>query len=517
MKNTARYEPVLFCLVIVLNLLPVLFTPVMFSLDGPAHMYNAAMLKGFVTGHSDTVYEFLYINKVPVPNWTGHLLMAFFQFFVSPAFSEKLLVISLLVLTPFSFRYFVKSFENYQVAGAYFIFAITYNAFQVLGFYNFLLAFIPAFYLLGYLVRHLGRYRRKHYLVLSLLLILTYFSHLFIYLLCLLAVALVVFFYALISAGFKPRNWFPVLLKTSLPFLLVVLPSCILLFCFYFIKPQLYPTYLETGDIIKLVRENSSLMSFRYEETTWTQPLLLVFVLLAFFSFVSRIRQFMAQKQLAITDVFPLLLLLLILLLFTLPDSDGWAGYYTLRTLLLINLFMLLWAATVVLPGWIKAGAALFMLVGHGFLIQGYYTEYQKHQPLLNACNRAGQKVGQGQSLLTLNLTGNWRYDHTGSYVGAVNRALLLENYEAGMNYFPLKWQMQGIPTPVLKNGEVPAQFISWPLQNTGKVMPIDCIFVIGNLAEQTSEPCQQINQVLQNNYELVFNEKNCHLYKIKN
>ena len=68
----------------------------------------------------------------------------------------------------------------------------------------------------------------------------------------------------------------------------------------------------------------------------------------------------------------------------------------------------------------------------------------------------------------------------------------------------------------MLKNTPVPAEFITWPQQNTGKVIAIDYIFVMGDLGTQTSEGFVRLKQVIQTDYEEIFNEENCHLFKIK-
>lgn len=505
-----KYEPILFGVLIIANLFPVLLNGVVLSLDGPAHVYNAQVLTSLLTGNAGMAGEFFELNPVPVPNLSGHFILAFFQLFFSPVWSEKMMVITILVLTPLAFRYFVQSFKNHHIVAAYFIFVLTHNAFQLLGFYNFLIALIPAFYLVGYLVRHMETAKKKQYIVMGFLLVLIYFSHAFVYLLCLVMVALMVLVHTISTSGFRS------VFKKSLPYFLLVLPSVLLFVRFYFIKPELFPVYLGKSDVLKMFLQNRSLVSFTEEEVAYTKPCLAVFGLLLFIAFYQRIRLFIKERSLIPADVFFFLTGVLFILLFVLPDGDGWGGFYTLRTLLLINIFILMTVAIVPFSGWVKLVAALALLGFHTRLLFFYHNCIKDHQANLTGCLKAGALVEEGSLVLPVNLTGNWTYGHQSNRVGTVNKAIMLENYEANMNYFPVQWKKDGFPQPMLKNAPVPQDFISWPMRNTGKPIVIDYIFVMGDINPQTGESWEIMKQNMHDDYTEIFNEGICHLYKVK-
>ncbi|HYG51217.1 MAG TPA: hypothetical protein VD905_09960 [Flavobacteriales bacterium] len=514
--NWRRAEILLFYLLIFLNLIPVLKTGLVFSLDGPAHTYNAAVIKQFISGEPSQLKNYFAWNTTVIPNWTSHLAMTFLQFFVSPRMSEKLLLIGILIVTPIAFRYLVRSFKHVHIIGSYFIFILTYNVFQVLGFYNFLIAFIPAFLLLGYFVRHVGQFKRKQYVIMGCLLLFLYLSHAFIYLLCLLALFLLHAFYTGLEAGVKPKTYVVAFFRNSGWLIVCALPSLLLFLLFYVTKPELHPVFLDRVEITNMLRNNQSFVCFTSAEITTTRMLLYLTVLAAMFALAKRIIEFSKTKKLILADVFPVLLVIMLLLLYVLPDSDGWGGFYTLRTLLLINVFMFLWIATVNVNAWIKFGFFYVMVYYHMMLMTNYHVHTQLHQPRLQACHKAGALVEHNKLLLPVNATGNWMYGHTAVRAATINTPVSLENYEAATNYFPVKWKKTVDAVPELPVGTIPADFAWWPWKTTGKRVLVDYIFAVGNVFNQQGEHFRKLGDCIKKDYEEIYSEADCYLYRLK-
>ncbi|HLP14324.1 MAG TPA: hypothetical protein VK177_20505 [Flavobacteriales bacterium] len=513
--NWRRAEVLVFYLLIYLNLIPVLKTGLVFSLDGPAHTYNALMLKQFISGDTQLLKQYFELNTTIIPNWTGHGIMTFFQYFVSPRMSEKLLLIGILVFTPISFRYLVKSFKHVHVIGSYFIFILTYNVFQVLGFYNFLIAFIPAFFLFGYFVRHLGVFSRKQYMVLASLLVLIYLSHVFVYILCMLTLFL---FYAIhigLKEGLKPGVYLAGFFKNSIWLIVSALPSLVLFLLFYITKPELHPVFLDKAEITNMLRNNQSFVLFTSAELDHTRPLLYLMMITAGAACIKRVAGFIKNRTLILADVFPVLLAIMLVLLYILPDGDGWGGFYTLRTLLLVNVFMLLWAATVNLSAWFKFGAFYAMAYYHMLLMVNYHTQSEGNQPRLQACHKAATHIEQGKLVLPVNATGNWMYGHTALRAATVPNTIALENYEATMNYFPFKWKETVKAKPELPTGTIPGDFAWWKWKTPGKRVLVDYIFSVGNVFGQEGKHFRVLGDCINKHYTEIYRESDCYLYKL--
>src|ERR1051326_6229118 len=69
-----RWRLILFAAVAVLHLLPVVRAPLIPTVDGPSHVYNAVVLRELAKGTPEFARVFA-VNKRLNPNWLGHLVL----------------------------------------------------------------------------------------------------------------------------------------------------------------------------------------------------------------------------------------------------------------------------------------------------------------------------------------------------------------------------------------------------------------------------------------------------------
>src|SRR5438045_3916149 len=116
-----RYEKFFFYAVIVLHLIPVLTLHYFVTRDGPAHLYNSNLINHILFkpgGISSFFFEFTpYINA----NWTGHILLCTFNFFLPAMLAEKLILGIYVILFLFAFRSFISAFNHIAIASSYLI------------------------------------------------------------------------------------------------------------------------------------------------------------------------------------------------------------------------------------------------------------------------------------------------------------------------------------------------------------------------------------------------------------
>ncbi len=103
-NNTIQWESYFFWVVVLFTLLPVLTTKYFITLDGPSHLYNANLIKELLLGKNQLIKDLFQFNPIPVPNWSGHFIMAFFCWLFPAFIAEKLLLVIYLVFTPLFFR-----------------------------------------------------------------------------------------------------------------------------------------------------------------------------------------------------------------------------------------------------------------------------------------------------------------------------------------------------------------------------------------------------------------------------
>jgi hypothetical protein len=173
---------VLFWALTALYLAPVWAFPFVPTQDGPAHLSSALALKDY--GAPGTRYhEFFEVRSVPLPNWLAHLLLAGLMYVVPPLVAEKVLVSLYVVGFAWAARYFLTALGGAGRVLAPAALLFVYSRCFWLGFYNFCLSLALCWLVLGYVLRRRDRLGPRQFLVLTALFVLTYFCHLFGFLL----------------------------------------------------------------------------------------------------------------------------------------------------------------------------------------------------------------------------------------------------------------------------------------------------------------------------------------------
>ena len=185
MKNSKKWqraELLVFTIVTIINMMPFVATRFFPSIDGASHLSNSNIINQLVFHNNELFHKFFMINPEPVPNWTAHLLISLFSL-VMPAFlAEKILIIILLTGMPFAFRNLLHTISPKNTLFSFLIFPFTHSMFFFFGFFNFCMAILLLLITLNYWLRQ-GRQPMtvKKTILLSILVALTYFSHIVIF------------------------------------------------------------------------------------------------------------------------------------------------------------------------------------------------------------------------------------------------------------------------------------------------------------------------------------------------
>lgn len=171
-------EAVLVVCTVLIFLLPIWAFPYMPTQDGPAHLANALILKDY--GKPDNRFtEFYWISWRPLPYWTCYALLAGFAQVVPPLAAEKLLLSLYLIGFALAYRYFLGAVGNTSAWLVLAGFLLVFNRCLWLGFYNYCLSCVWYFVVVGYFLRCWKDFRWASALVLCLLFLLSYLTHLF--------------------------------------------------------------------------------------------------------------------------------------------------------------------------------------------------------------------------------------------------------------------------------------------------------------------------------------------------
>ena len=179
----------IFLFLLILHLLPLWVFTYFPSQDGPSHIYNALTLKEYHKHENYMMRDVWKLNITVFPNWLSHLMLATFLFVFPPIVAEKVFLTLAVGLVPISFFYLINAVHKRGFVFAWLGFLFSYNYLLFMGFYNFAISTSLFFFSFGYWWRHKGDIRVNHLIVLYILILLTYLSHISSYGLLLLGLS----------------------------------------------------------------------------------------------------------------------------------------------------------------------------------------------------------------------------------------------------------------------------------------------------------------------------------------
>ncbi len=190
----------IYLLIIVFACLPIWAVDDFINQDGSPHLYNAYLIVELLRGNP-AFTEIYALNSAPIPNLTGHYLLAFFLLVFTPPVVTKIMV----TLT-FAGLAAAIGWLRFQTIGreglptAFLIGAVlAFNWMWFLGFYNFIIGVIGFAFTLGLYWRWRETLDWRRGLILSALFIFVFFSHL-------ISFAMLVGSVSVIAASVAPPN-----------------------------------------------------------------------------------------------------------------------------------------------------------------------------------------------------------------------------------------------------------------------------------------------------------------------
>ena len=512
-------EPWIFRFIIFLHCLPVLLLPYFVTHDGPAHVYNSILINKIFSQHNGIISDFYLLRSLPEPNWIGHAMMAIMCNFISGVHAEKILLILFIVLLPLSFRRLLQTINPGSQAFSYFVFPFVYSYAFYGGLYNFMLGIPLVLWGCSFLLNK-KEYKSRDYFVLFFLSMLLYFSHLIVFgiFLLLLFTDLVIKYVDERKRNSEKRiQWRHILFLTA-----ALLPGLIL--CGRFLAGKLsgHPETVSnaTSKPLHDLLVVSPTLALDSNETKYGIMTVLVFVLILVLVVFKKLRTRNTDPtgQVSSGNIFMLFTCLLMLLCyFIIPEDFATGGVVKVRFSYFFFFFLTCWLASIADAGRIIWKAAGFILVISLIKLNYFYGVSKRMSDDAEVMLSVAPFIDTNSIVLPLCYSDNWMHGNLSNYLGAETDILVLDNYEAGREHFPLAWKDGMNPVNLLGkfNGSVPlcADIASFE-KLTGK--NIDYI-VRWKYQEELTDSCTaQIESVIAANYTLAFRsfDKQLYLYK---
>ena len=446
-----RRKRILIFLLIILHILPLWIFKYFPSQDGPAHIYNAYVLKAFQdTEESSLMREYYKLNLALFPNWFSHAFMMLMMYIVPPLAAEKILLSVIIALFPLSLFYFLDAVNKGKNLYGFLGFLFSYHYLLLMGFYSFSISVPMFFFALGYFAKHKEDMGLKNMAILNLLCLLVYFCHILSYGLLILSLTLL----SIISFYRKPRR--------TMGLLVYMLPLYFILANYllsngigqsesHFSMSQIWGRF-SSGHLWSYLLSTKSLMYFTDSHLIITRLMLVLLGALFIATLYSRIRQ---RKIVSAENQFLLVFAIITAIYFIMPSGMMSGGWINDR----INLFIF----PALLPflredfhRHIRRGLVIIMII---FAIAHLSLSCRYYYPL----DKMMKEYTSGTKLIEKNKAVLGLFDDRSpgvkdvppvthdefvepftqitSYYCLGNGCVDLVNYEAVYDYFPVNWK----------------------------------------------------------------------------
>lgn len=525
----SQYEKFVFLAIALMNLFPVVNHHFFPTLDGPAHLYNANLINHMLF-HAD-FDSFFQFNSELVPNLTGHVLLCFFRWFLPGYLAEKMLLIVYFLGIAYAFRRLVKSINPEYILLAYLIFPISYNFLFSLGFYNFSLGLIGLMLILSFWIRnkHTIASSPKKILILTSFFILTYFSHILMFCIALLVCGLYLFmwFLKVVFETKKIKNAFIQEGKKGLVLFVSSIVPLILTILYFASRPDTgVKIFLPKEELVKWLNYLNPIICYHEGiESAFTRKIIYILVALIIGGMIIRIKyKISAMKAnekkgiLDFNDTWLVVTGIMLVLLFKMPDENGSASIISMRFGLLFFLFLMIWISSLKQAKWFAFICISLLLLIHAKRIRYYDSVLDIYDPIAIHCNEAADFIKPNSVVAPLNLTGFWFEAHFSNYLGSDKPMIILDNYEATMNYFPLLWNMPKLPNFQLGSERVSdCSLFPWTPSNTqNEKKQVDYVFALGNW-DSTNVDHLKTMELISTSFIQIYKNEHCTLYRQKN
>jgi hypothetical protein len=437
-RNPGRW---LFYLVTAFHLIP-LFTLHFFpSVDGPAHVYNASIIKGLITGN-DLYKQFYEFNYVIEPNWLGHALLTLLSFIFPPLLAEKIFLACCIIALPVSFRQLILRINPHAALSSWIIFPFIYSFMLITGFYNFCLSLPLFFWATLYWMNIKDTLRPVKLLFFSLLLLLLYLCHI-------MAFGLMGLIAGLLLLP-SLRDGAISFLKRAALLALASAPALFLAWKFVRHHSTAEPGfYYEAGTLWKWIYTAQPLMAYDYTDLTFYAAI--IFYLICALILFTIIRKF-AERRFTGSDMWVLAAVMLLLCYFLLPDTSAGGGFISIRLLYYSFLFFAVWVCTQDHLRWVKMGTAVIAAAASlGFLFR-FHAKLEEEDIEAQEYHSLAKHIEANSVVMPVNYGNRWRDAHYSNYLSYEKPLIILENYEASSKLFPLLWKSGLEPYTLMGN-----------------------------------------------------------------
>jgi hypothetical protein len=512
-------EEWIFYLLVILNLVPAFYRKILPSMDGGAHLYNSQLILSLLFDSSSIVNDFFKFNPEIVPNWTGHFILSVFNFFLPAFIAEKILLVSYLVAFPITFRNLIKTLTPQNVWMSYFVFLFTYHFLFLLGFYNYSIALVLMLIGLNYWVKNCAQtISVSKFLILFTILFITYLSHIFVFAFLLFVMGIYLLIKTLSLNQSFPSSKVKFFIHKSAILLTAAIVPLIFFVLYFYKRPSTGMSFYEsTQTLFTWILDIRPWIVYDYNrEAMLNRVVGGILALMVLFLLQNKIVRSIKFKESLIktNDFLFLVAVVALLLFFILPDSDGAAGFVSVRFCYLFFLFFFFALSTSIYPKWFKI-ISLSLVIPIIFIHNyGFNKTIKTQYKIIKSIVNVSQFIPANSVVLPINFSKNWLSGNFSNYLGIDKPMVILNNYEASTGYFPIHWNFENIPNTLLGNQNQIPNCLEWLRDKSNPSYIIDYVFILIDYKDEELKCIPTIENAIKQNYILIYSDEYCHLYQ---
>ncbi len=431
----------IFCLILFTCLLvPVWNVEWFHTGDGAAHLYCANVFNQLLFNDQSIYHQFFELNLRPVPNSIVQLLLSLLLNFFSPQLTVK--IITTLVIAIFCTGYFIliRQLTGNKLVQPLLIFTIVFNYPLVMGFFSFLISLGMMMICIAFYLKNLNAWTLKKYVVFSVILLFTWFSHLFGF----AAIILFIFINETIII-FRNRNQYSLLhhIKRIRFILLSTLPVVLLTILFaQKASSATIMKYLDTDELLERLRNMTALITYNNDIEKYNIMGIEILTLALMIAGIAS-KSFRLDKK-----YLPAILIMIIscaVLYFVLPYEFFAGGYINIRMMLLAILFIMMVADCV------QFNFALTLIKNLAILIIVISASWNQlnaskaYDAELRELYSGAKYIRDNSVVIPLNATENWLQYNFPLYLSAERNIIVLDNNEALSPNSLVRWKSSDV------------------------------------------------------------------------
>lgn len=504
-------------------IVPIGWLPYFVTGDGPAHVYNSAVLLDMLKGKDTEFYQQYYeLNLGLYPNWFSTVALVLLQVVFAPLIAEKILLSALVILFPVSVLFFVRSFNRQSGPLVWLILPFICHYLFYYGFFNYCFGICFSLLYMGVWWRMHERSLWKQLVVLFPLAILLYFTHAFALLLpAFVLPPLFLLEAALLLHSEGLSETFAFMLKRWGALALSMFPVAVLMVVFIKSNGREVQYFPETTDVLwKAFSTLEVLQIFSHRENMPAITLAVWLTLLLIAGIVWRVK---SKQGLQPADGLLLSAVLFTGVFFVQPYTLCLGGFWIPRVSWMPWLMLVLWLNTFAFPKAINYSAGVVAALVFLWLLVLRFPYHQKISEAEADYLSAGKHITPNTTVLPLSyshygvdeqgklLTNRiWLFRHAFDYFGAttVKPVVNLANYQAATTWFALRWKNGCNPYKVLgRNNNIEGQPPEVILNagNTCRLHPDYVVTWCRKFSHTDSYRWRLVNEQLQLGYKLVY------------